>query len=70
MSKISAICLIKSIPGWLISSNLPRNGETYVAPALAARIAWFAEKINVTFVLIPSLERTLTAFNHSTVIVI
>ena len=35
---------------------------------LAARSAWFAEKINVTFVLIPSAVRTLTALSPSTVI--
>ena len=56
------------IPGIEISSSLPRNGDTYVAPALAARRAWFAEKISVTFVLIPSAERTLTALRPSTVI--
>ena len=51
-----------------ISSSLPRNGDTYVAPALAASKAWLAVKIRVTFVLIPSFERTLTAFRPSTVI--
>ena len=51
-----------------MSSSLPRNGDTYVAPALAARSAWLAEKIRVTFVLIPSEERTLTAFSPSVVI--
>ena len=53
------ICMISEInksPSWPISSSLPTNGETYVAPAFAASNAWFAEKINVTFVLIPSFE--------------
>ena len=34
-----------------------RNGDTYVAPARAARSAWFALKIRVTFVLMPSLAK-------------
>ena len=51
-----------------MSSNLPRNGDTYAAPAFAASIAWFAEKINVTFTGIPSDESTFVAFNPSTVI--
>ena len=53
-SKISAISRIRSTPLTEMSSSLPRNGETYVAPALAARSAWLAVKIRVTFVLIPS----------------
>ena len=67
-SKICAISEIKSTPLVEISSRRPRNGDTYVAPALAARSAWFALKISVTFVLIPSAVRTFTAFNPSTVI--
>ena len=68
MSKIVTISSIRLIPAVLISSNLPRNGDTYVAPALAASKAWFAVKISVTFVLMPSADRTLTAFKPSTVI--
>ena len=41
-----------------MSSNLPKNGDTYVAPALAANNAWFGLKINVRFVLIPSEDNT------------
>ena len=67
-ANISAICWISSTPSVEMSSSLPRNGDTYVAPALAARSAWLAEKIRVTFVLIPSEERTLTAFSPSVVI--
>ena len=37
-----------SIPGAAMSSRRPTNGETKVAPALAARRAWVAEKIRVT----------------------
>ena len=59
---------MRSTPFVEMSSRRPRNGETYVAPALAARSAWFAVKIRVTFVLIPSAVRTLTAFRPSTVI--
>ena len=53
----SAISEIKSIPFWPISSNRPKNGDTYVAPALAANNAWLALKISVTFVLIPCFVR-------------
>ena len=38
-ANISEIVLIKSIPGVAISSNLPKNGDTYVAPAFAANNA-------------------------------
>ena len=41
------------------------NGETYVAPALAAISACAAEKISVTLVSIPSLLSTLVAANPS-----
>ena len=68
MSKIVTISSIRLIPAVLISSSLPRNGDTYVAPALAASKAWLAVKISVTFVLMPSADRTLTAFKPSTVI--
>ena len=36
-----------------MSSKRPKNGDTYVAPALAANNACPAEKIKVQFVLIP-----------------
>ena len=38
-SKISEIVDIRSKPLWPISSNLPKNGDTYDAPALAAKRA-------------------------------
>ena len=66
-AKISAIVSISSTPSVEISSSLPRNGDTYVAPALAARRAWLDVKIRVTFVLIPSEESTLHALSPSTV---
>ena len=47
-----------------MSSSLPKNGDTYVAPALAANKAWFGLKINVRFVLIPSEDNTFVAFQH------
>ena len=39
-----------------------------ICNALAARSAWFAEKISVTLHLIPSRERTFVALRPSTVI--
>ena len=68
ISNISDISSIKLIPGVAISSNLPKNGDTYVAPALAANNAWVELNIKVTFVLIPSFDKTDTAFNPSSVI--
>ena len=56
------------MPGCDISSNLPRNGDTYAAPALAARSAWLAVNINVTLTLIPYDDNTLVALSPSTVI--
>ena len=67
-ANISAISSISSVPRTEISSRRPRNGDTYVAPALAARSAWFAVNTSVTFVLIPSAVRALQAFSPSTVI--
>ena len=67
-SKISAISRIRSTPLVEISSSLPRNGETYVAPALAARSACAAENTSVTFVLIPIAESAFVAFKPSAVI--
>ena len=48
-----------------MSSSLPKKGETYVAPARAARRACVELKISVTFVLMPSEARTLVAFKPS-----
>ena len=56
------------MPGCDISSSLPRNGDTYAAPALAAKRAWLAENISVTLHLMPSDESTYTALRPSTVI--
>ena len=47
---MSEISLIVSNPLIELSSSLPTKGETYVAPALAARTAWAASKINVTLI--------------------
>src|SRR3990170_8390728 len=44
------------------------NGETYFAPALAARIAWFAEKTRVVLIFTPSFDNVLIAFRPSVVI--
>ena len=49
--KISAICFISSMPVLSMSSSLPTNGLTYDAPAFAAKSAWAAENISVTFVI-------------------
>ena len=46
--------LITSNPLTELSSSLPTNGETYVAPALAASIACAASKINVTLTFVLS----------------
>ena len=62
MSTISSIRLRPSIP---MSSSLPRNGDTYVAPALAASIACAAEKTSVTFVWIPFAVSILQALRPS-----
>ena len=51
-ANISAIWVTISIPGFPISSSLPKNGLTNDAPALAANKACNGEKIKVTFVLI------------------
>ena len=47
---MSEISFITSNPFTELSSSLPTNGETYVAPALAASIACAASKINVTLI--------------------
>ena len=46
-----AISLMRHRPPYELSSTLPTNGDTYVAPALAASIACDGENINVTFTL-------------------
>ena len=53
------ISAISDIPSAPVSSILPINGDTYVAPAFAAISAWDAEKIRVTFVFIPSAVKIL-----------
>src|SRR5438876_388759 len=51
-----------------MSSSRPMKGLTYFAPAFAARIAWFAEKMRVVLIFTPSDERALIAFSPSVVI--
>ena len=41
------------------------NGETKLAPAFAARIAWAGEKQSVTFTIVPSSRRTRQACKPS-----
>ena len=53
-------------PSTEMSSNRPINGDTYVAPALAANKAWPAEKTNVQFVLIPFCVKYLIALKITT----
>ena len=65
IAKISAISLMRLMPSIPMSSSLPTNGLTYVAPALAASRAYAAEKISVTFVLTPMPERIFVAFRPS-----
>ena len=57
--------LISLIPSKELSSSLPTNGETYVAPALVASIACATENIKVTLTLIPSEDNSLHAINPS-----
>ena len=47
----------RATPEKELSFNLPTKGETYFAPAFAARIACETEKTRVTFTGIKSLER-------------
>ena len=56
---MSLISLIKFSPSVDMSSNLPIKGETYVAPAFAARRAWPTEKTSVQLVFIPLSEKYL-----------
>ena len=46
-----------------MSSSLPMKGLTYLAPAFAARRAWFAENTSVTLTGIPCSEKLLQAFS-------
>ena len=66
--KISETVSISSTPDSEISSSRPTKGDTYAAPALAAKSAWFAVKIRVTLTLIPSAAKTFVAFKPSAVI--
>jgi hypothetical protein len=50
-----------------MSSSRPMKGEMKVAPALAARSAWLAEKQSVTLTMKPSPVSTLQAFSPSQV---
>src|SRR5438105_8652956 len=56
------------MPSWLMSSSLPTNGLTYVAPAFATSSAWLGEKHSVMLTLIPCPLRHLHAFTPSRVI--
>src|SRR5664280_1908453 len=58
---MSASSRMTVIPSSLMSSRRPTNGERRLAPALAARSPWLAEKISVQFVLIPSSAKRLIA---------
>lgn len=62
------ISLITCIPSFPASSSLPTKGLTKLAPALAARMAWFAENTRVTFVLMLFWLSFLVAFRPSWVI--
>jgi len=44
-----------------MSSSLPINGLTYLAPAFAAKRAWFGENTRVTLTGIPSAVKLLQA---------
>ena len=48
-----------------ISSSLPTNGDINVAPAFAAKRAWFAEKHKVTLTKTSSLRNFRHAFRPS-----
>ena len=65
--------LMRHRPPNELSSTLPTNGDTYVAPALAARIACDGENIRVTFTLTNDLDNCLQTYNpsgvHGTLIV-
>ena len=61
IAKISASSRMTIIPSWLMSSSRPTNGEMRLAPALAARRPWFAVKMSVQLVLMPSSAKRLIA---------
>jgi hypothetical protein len=54
IATISTSSRMTIIPSWLMSSSRPTKGESSEAPAFAASSPWFAVKIRVQFVLIPS----------------
>src|SRR3546814_5763203 len=58
---------INCIPLKPLSSWRPTNGETKVAPALAASSAWFAEKQSVTLTIVPSPVSALQVLSPSMV---
>ena len=60
-----AISFMRHRPPNELSSTLPTNGETYLAPAFAASIACTGEKINVTFTLTNDLDSCLHTYNQS-----
>ena len=64
---MSTMSLISSMPSVATSSSRPTKGEMNEAPALAARIAWAAEKHSVTFTIVPSSDRRLQVFKPSRV---
>ena len=49
------------IPSWLMSSRRPTNGDSSDAPAFAASSPWFAVKMSVQLVLMPSSAKRLMA---------
>ena len=51
-----------------MSSSRPINGLTYLAPAFAAKRAWFGENTRVILTGIPSAVKLLQAFSPSPVI--
>src|SRR3546814_16404497 len=58
---------INCIPLKPLSSWRPTNGETKVAPALAASSAWFAEKQSVTLTIVHSPVSALQVLSPSMV---
>ena len=62
---MSEISLINARPSKELSSTLPTNGETYVAPAFDDSIACAAENMSVTFTLTFCLASSLHALSPS-----
>ncbi len=58
---MSASSRMTIIPSSLMSSRRPTKGDSSDAPALAASSPWFAVKISVQFVLMPSSASRLIA---------